>query len=120
MPELVSIDEQQGIITVISQGNVVFQDFAKAIEEIISLHEKTGIDRVLVDASARKEVMEKPTAARGAEFLARKTASRLRFAIVGSEFKDHQKIFQTTAGMNFGLVRYFIDKKEALDWLNNI
>jgi hypothetical protein len=116
MPETVTLNEELGIIEVRSYGIVSANDMASSIESVKKISKKTGIDRVLVDAS---DLQAMPDTVDIYD-LANEFPRRTWIAVVGSEdqtsFRD--LVFGETVATNRGVyIRVFTSEADALKWL---
>ena len=116
MPETVTLNEDLGIIEVRSCGVVSARDIASSIDRVKQISNKTGIDRVLVDASDQQAMPNTVDVF----YLAAEFTQRMWIAVVGSEEQASYRdlVFGETVAKNRGvIIRVFFSKTAALQWL---
>jgi len=119
MPEEVSVDEKNGIILVRSWGNISYDDINSSRKTTFSLYEKTGINKILVDAREQKSMMTIGESYDFSDSIGKDPRSRrMKWAIVPSKYTRKGTRFLETASRNRGLnVRMHDDIESALKWL---
>lgn len=117
MREYASLSPSGDYIVIISDDKFGLTEMQSAIDQALVLHETKGVDRVLVDSTACSHAPTREDATAGALFLSEKTRSKLRFAVVVREIKGMHMEFALSVGVQFGLIRYFIDLNQAKTWL---
>lgn len=119
MPEVVTLDKKNNHILITSSGKPNLSHLMGAINKSLALYEEKGVDKLLVDSIARNRLPTAKEAAKGAEFLAEKTSSKLRIAVLVADQLEWHTDFSRKVGMKFGLIRYFANRDEAVKWLHH-
>ena len=117
MPETVEINKDLNIIEVRSFGDVAFEHMAESIKKVKEYHEKSGINKVLVDTS---DLTSMPPIS-DIFNLANMFPHKIRIAILISKIAAfHEDLrFGETVALNRGvLISAFDSRDEALKWLH--
>jgi hypothetical protein len=119
MPEEVTLDKKNGIILVRSWGKISYDDISLSREKIFELYNKTGIDKVLVDARKLKAMITIGEAYDFSDSIGKDPISRkIKYAFVPSKHIIKEARFLETTSRNRGLnvgIHETIDS--ALKWL---
>jgi hypothetical protein len=116
MSENVSISAD-GYILVVAQGQPSVHELAETLAEIALLHERHGIDKVLVDGRGRTSIPGTEDSSRGAELLGRLSNLGIRFAIVTDQDQIKHEFFRFLAQEYGATIKYFGDINRAKVWL---
>ena len=119
MPEVVSVDEKNGVILVRSWGDISYDDLNSTREITFSLYEKTGINKILVDAREQKSMITIGESYDFGDDIGKDPRSRnMKWAIVPSKHTREGTRFLETTSRNRGLnVKIHDDIESALKWL---
>ena len=117
MPDDVRIREDLQIIQVDSHGDVTAENLKRSLEEVVRIHQKRGLSKVLVDATKQRSLPDTvPVFQFGSELA--EASRKLKFAIVSSRKTVAAQKFLETAAVNRGAcVQVFDSVDAALAWL---
>lgn len=117
MPERVAVREDLQIIQIDSYGEVTARDMRESLQEVVRLHEKHGLDRVLIEASHETSLPSTvPLYGLGAELSA--SVGDVRFAIVACpKLRGDQAFLENVARNRGAKIRVFDSEEEAVAWL---
>ena len=117
MPEFVTVREHEGIIQIVSIGDVSEQELHHSLERVLKLKQNLGLTRVLVDAT---EQVSLPRTASLYWFGSKLSSEALdmRHAIVVTRDQMEDLRFVWTVGQNRGLqIQLFVSRDDAVSWL---
>lgn len=118
MPENIKVDDETGIIEVLSYGKVTKGDIAESIKHIYHIQEDKGFNKVFVDATG----LETMPSISGIYELFSNLSREIRLAVLAHESQTtaNDISFVETVGINRGVrVKIFKQKDKALQWLSN-
>lgn len=118
MPEKIRVDEDRGIIHVLSYGLVTKEEITESVTKINQIFDKEMINKILVDTT-RQETMPS-TIGIFDIFSTFSQEYKLAMLIRESQATAADISFVETVVLNRGVqVKIFYEKKQALQWLDN-
>lgn len=117
MPDKIKINEESGIVEIISFGAVSKRDIESSIAKTNQINEEIGINKVLVDTTEQDSMPN----TFDIFSLFSQFPRDLRVALLANQDQptSQEILFSETVAVNRGLtVRVFKSREEALSWLN--
>lgn len=116
MPDEFKVNKKLGIIEIRSYGVETEEDIAGSVTSALEVYEKTGINKVIIDATQIKEVPGIIDTFKLFSSMPRQIVQ----AIVATkdQVNENELIFAETVAVNRGIgLKIFYDRQDALNWL---
>ena len=114
-----NIEANDSIIKIVSFGEVSFKELNKQLEDILNYFEKKGLNKVFIDTD---KVQEMPQTFDLYEFMS-KLPMNISYAMYSEKNNQNNEAlkFAETVSLNRYInIKLFSNKKEALDWLEQL
>ena len=117
MADQVTLARNNKLIVVHSSGPFNVIEVKLAITKIKYIHDKLGIDKVLVDRRNREELPTSEKYLEAGDYLAKHTQGKLMFAVLTSLNPELHNFFKSAMAIRGIVLEYFTEESEALRWL---
>ena len=120
MPERLEVLEGEGIIQVISTGNISGLDLKVSRDGLVSLKNLNSYDKVFIDATGVVKVDTLDAFEHGECLCSNEALRRYKYAVLVSNNSLKDIHFIETVCCNRGAkMKLFTEKEEAISWLNS-